>query len=181
KQGAGQAIPADLDAKAKDLRREIHAILKQADYDYQRIQYNTVVSGAMKMLNTLDHAQLEASDAHHATLAECFSILLRVLYPVVPHITWKLWTDLGYHEHFGDLLDAPWPEVDEAALVADEITLTLQVNGKLRGSLTVPADADKSAIEQAAVAHEAAQRYLEGKAPKRIIVVPGRLVNIVVG
>ena len=181
KQGAGQAIPADLDTKAKDLRREIHAILKQADYDYQRIQYNTVVSGAMKMLNTLDHAQLEASDAHHATLAECFSILLRVLYPVVPHITWKLWTDLGYHEHFGDLLDAPWPEVDEAALVADEITLTLQVNGKLRGSLTVPADADKSAIEQAAVAHEAAQRYLEGKAPKRIIVVPGRLVNIVVG
>lgn len=181
KQGADQAIPADLDTKAKDLRREIHAILKQADYDYQRIQYNTVVSGAMKMLNTLDHAQLEANAAHHATLAECFSILLRVLYPVVPHITWKLWTDLGYHEHFGDLLDAPWPEVDEAALVADEITLTLQVNGKLRGSLTVPADADKTAIEQAAVAHEAAQRYLEGKAPKRIIVVPGRLVNIVVG
>lgn len=181
KAGVGQKTGSDLDKDAKDLRREIHTILKQTEYDYQRIQYNTVVSGAMKMLNTLDHTKLTDNAANQAVLAECYSILLRVLYPVVPHITWNLWRELGYAEQHGDLLDTTWPTVDEAALIADEINLTLQVNGKLRGTLTVPSSADKAAIEQAAVAHEATQRYLEGREPKRIIVVPGRLVNIVVG
>ena len=157
----------------------MYSILKQTDYDYQRIQYNTVVSGAMKMLNTLDHAKLADTEANHIVLAESFSTLLRVLYPVVPHITWKLWLDLGYSEAYGDLNDAAWPVVDENALVLDEISLTLQVNGKLRGSLTIAADADKATIEQAATAHEAVQRLLEGREPKRIIVVPGRLVNVV--
>ena len=179
KAGAAKAIPTELDDDAKALRREMYSILKQTDYDYQRIQYNTVVSGAMKMLNTLDHAKLADTEANHIVLAESFSILLRVLYPVVPHITWKLWLDLGYSDIYGDLLDVEWPTVDEAALVLDEITLTLQVNGKLRGSVTVAADADKSVIEQAAASHEAVQRLLEGREPKRIIVVPGRLVNVV--
>ena len=180
KAGVGKTVPTDaLDSAAKDLRREIHTILKQTDYDYQRIQYNTVVSGAMKMLNTLDHVKLEQNESNAIVLAECFSILLRILYPVVPHITWTLWAELGYSKLLNDLLDTDWPTVDEQALIADEISLTLQVNGKLRGTLTLPADADKAAIEQAAVAHEAAQRHLEGREPKRIIVVPGRLVNIV--
>lgn len=179
KAGAAKAIPTDLDDDAKALRREMYSILKQTDYDYQRIQYNTVVSGAMKMLNTLDHAKLADTEANHIVLAESFSILLRVLYPVVPHITWKLWLDLGYSDIYGDLLDVEWPTVDEAALVLNEITLTLQVNGKLRGSITVAADADKSVIEQTAASHEAVQRLLEGREPKRIIVVPGRLVNVV--
>lgn len=181
KAGVGQSLPAQLSKEAKDLRREIHSILKQTEYDYQRIQYNTVVSGAMKMLNTLDHAKLEDDLEQQAVLAECYSILLRVLYPVVPHITWHIWQELGYAAHSGDLLDTSWPTVDETALIADEINLTLQVNGKLRGTLTVPSSADKAAIELAAIQHEAAQRYLEGREPKRIIVVPGRLVNIVVG
>lgn len=179
KAGAAQPISAELDVEAKELRREIHSILKQVDYDYQRIQYNTVVSSAMKMLNTLDHAKLSESATNHAVMAEGFAILLRVLYPVVPHITWKLWEDLGYADSLGDLLDAAWPVVDEEALIADEMSLMLQVNGKLRGTLTVAADADKAVIEQAAVAHDAAQRHLEGREPKRIIVVPGRLVNVV--
>ena len=179
KAGAAKAIPTELDDDAKALRREMYSILKQTDYDYQRIQYNTVVSGAMKMLNTLDHAKLADTEANHIVLAESFSILLRVLYPVVPHITWKLWLDLGYSDIYGDLLDVEWPTVDEAALVLDEITLTLQVNGKLRGSITVAANADKSVIEQTAASHEAVQRLLEGREPKRIIVVPGRLVNVV--
>lgn len=179
KEGVTKKLPAELDDEAKNLRREIHHILKQADYDYQRIQYNTVVSGAMKMLNTLDHAALTDNEANQIVMAECFSILLRVLYPVVPHITWKLWLDLGYCDHFGDLLDVPWPMVDANALIADEINLTLQVNGKLRGTLTVAADADKAIIEQAAIAHEATQRHLDGREPKRVIVVPGRLVNVV--
>lgn len=169
----------DLPAAAKDLRREIHSLLKQADYDYQRIQYNTVVSGCMKMLNTLEDAKLDSSDAAQAALAECTSILLRILYPIVPHICWTLWLELGFADRFGDLLDTQWPTVDEQALVADEIQLTLQVNGRVRGHITVAHDADKETIEATASAHEAVHRHLEGRPPKRIIVVPGRLVNVV--
>ncbi|MFX9310601.1 class I tRNA ligase family protein, partial [Acinetobacter baumannii] len=87
-----------------------------------------------------------------AAYAETLGVLLRVLYPVVPHITWQLWRDLGYAHELGDLLDAPWPHVDEAALVADEIELMLQVNGKLRGSIRVAAKAAKEDIEKLAAA-----------------------------
>ena len=114
---------------------------KQANYDYERIQYNTVVSAGYKMLNTLEALPADARGAA-AVAREGLSILLRVLYPVVPHTTWALWNELGYVAASGDLLDAPWPEVDEAALVQDAIELVLQVNGKLRGKLVVPATAD---------------------------------------
>jgi len=168
-----------LEAAGKTLRREIHNLLKQADYDYQRIQYNTVVSGGMKMLNTLEQAKLADDTAHQTALAECVSILLRVLYPVVPHICWTLWRHLGYAERWGDILDAPWPTVDEQALVAEEIQLTLQVNGKVRGQIMVPNGAEQALIEQTATEHPAVTRHLDGRPPKRIIVVPGRLVNVV--
>jgi leucyl-tRNA synthetase len=105
---------------------------------------------------------------------------LRVLYPIVPHVGHALWRELGYESESGDLLDAPWPQVDEAALVQDELELVLQVNGKVRGSLRVPARAERAAIEAAAVACEAVQRLAEGRAPKKVVVVPGRLVNVVV-
>lgn len=171
---------SSLPEAAKTLRREIYHLLKLADYDYQRIQYNTVVSTCMKMLNLLESTSLNAECAQsQAALAECTSILIRVLYPVVPHITWQLWRDLGYVEQWGDILDAAWPVVDEAALIADEIELVLQVNGKLRGSLKVANGASKADIEAAALAHDAAQRFLEGRPAKRVIVVPGKLVNIV--
>ncbi len=163
-------------AADRDLRRQIHTLLKQADYDYQRIQYNTVVSTAMKMLNALEAG---AAPAGGPALSEGVSILLRVLYPVVPHITWRLWRELGFEARWGDLLDAPWPEVDEAALRADRIELVLQVNGKVRAQITVPQDADKASIEAEARSHEAAVRFLEGREPKRVIIVPGRLVNVV--
>jgi len=179
---AAQSPAADwagADEATKTLRREIHTLLKQADYDYQRIQYNTVVSTCMKMLNTLEAATLPDTGIAHQALADALGVLLRVLYPVVPHITWQIWRELGLDTRYGDLLDAPWPEVDEAALVADEIELMLQVNGKLRGSLKVATGAAKADIEQAAAAHEAAIRFLEGRPAKRVIVVPGKLVNIV--
>ncbi|WP_019938494.1 leucine--tRNA ligase [Bordetella sp. FB-8] len=166
-------------ASVKNLRREIYGLLKQADYDYQRIQYNTVVSACMKMLNAIESAKLPEGTAADAALAETLGILLRVLYPVVPHITWQLWRDLGYAHELGDLLDAPWPHVDEAALVSDEIELMLQVNGKLRGSLRVSAKASKEDIEQQAAAHPDAARFLDGRPAKRVIVVPGKLVNVV--
>ncbi len=169
--------------QAQALRREVHSVLKQVDYDYQRMQYNTVVSGAMKMLNALeDFRTAAAADDAGAqiALAEGFGILLRCLYPATPHLAHHLWQALGYAKAFGELLDAPWPQVDPSALVQDEIELVLQVNGKLRGAIHVPAQADKAAIEQIALASEAFQKHAQGAAAKKVVVVPGRLVNIVV-
>ena len=179
--GASSKAPewADAPADIKKLRVEIYSLLKQADYDYQRIQYNTVVSACMKMLNALDDASFTTSAYADAAMAESLGILLRVLYPVVPHVTWTLWAELGYANQYGDLLDAPWPQVDEAALVTDEIDMVLQVNGKLRGTLNIERKATKEQIEQIALGHEAVIRHLEGRAPKRVIVVPGKLVNVV--
>jgi len=166
--------------EAKALRLEIHTVLKQVDYDYQRMQYNTVVSGAMKMINALEDFKATDSAGAQVALIEGFGILLRCLYPATPHIAHSLWSGLGYAAELGDLLDAPWPQVDANALVQDEIELMLQVNGKLRGSIHVPAQADKAEIERIALASEAFVAQAAGAAPKRVIVVPGRLVNVVV-
>jgi leucyl-tRNA synthetase len=179
--GVDRSQPITFSADAKKLRLEIHSVLRQANYDYERMQYNTVVSALMKMLNTLEDSPLAASkDVNdNAALAECYSILLRVMYPACPHLAFQLWNELGYGASHGDLLDVAWPTVDETALQRDEIELMLQINGKLRGSLTVPANADKASIEQAAAAHEQVTKQAAGAAPKKIIVVPGRLVNVV--
>ena len=167
---------------AKALRFDIHTVLRQANFDYERMQYNTVVSAVMKMLNTLEAATLNETAADQQALAECFSVMLRVLYPACPHITCALWDSLGYTAHANGtaLLDAAWPEVDESALVQDEVELVLQVNGKLRGAVRVSATASKAEIEAAAVACDAFVRQANGATPKKVIVVPGRLVNIVV-
>ncbi|HEX5285844.1 MAG TPA: class I tRNA ligase family protein, partial [Polaromonas sp.] len=173
-------IKGSFDKEIKALRLEVHTVLKQVDYDYQRMQYNTVVSGSMKLLNALEDYKGETSAASVAALREGFSILLRCLYPATPHLAHALWSELGYAAKDGDLLDATWPEVDGSALQQDEIELMLQVNGKLRGSVTVPAGADKDAIEAAALASEAFIKQAAGAPAKKVIVVPGRLVNIVV-
>jgi leucyl-tRNA synthetase len=170
----------DADEAVRSARREIHLALRQADYDYERIQYNTVVSAAMKMLNTLEAVAPDAAGAA-AFAREALSILLRVLYPVAPHTTWVLWRDLGYAEAHGDLIDAPWPAIDEGALVRDEIELVLQVDGKLRGKLVVPAAADKAAIEAAARVAPEVGRHGSGRPVRKVVVVPGRLVNVVTG
>ena len=177
---ASNLSSAALRPEAKKLRREMHLVLKQVSYDYERMQYNTVVSGCMKLLNALDDFSFDDSPGDAAVRCEGMSLLVRMLYPACPHITHALWAELGYARAVGDLLDAPWPVVDEAALVQDEIELVLQVNGKLRGSVTVPAGADKAAIEAAALASEAFQKAAAGAAPKKVVVVPGRLVNVVV-
>ena len=166
--------------EAKALRLEIHTVLKQVDYDYQRMQYNTVVSGCMKMINALEDFKAHDSAGAQVALMEGFGILLRCLYPATPHLAHSLWSELGYAAHLGDLLDAPWPKVDALALVQDEIELMLQVNGKLRGSIVVPAQADKAEIERVALASEAFVKQAAGALPKKVIVVPGRLVNVVV-
>jgi leucyl-tRNA synthetase len=191
---------------SKALRLEIHSVLKQVDYDYQRMQYNTVVSGAMKLLNALEDCKADVAPTLGAAapalppegalaprggpaaqagtgvqeaMREGFGILLRVLYPVTPHIAHALWQQLGFAASQGELLDAPWPRVDQEALMQDEIDLVLQVNGKLRGSVRIPAGASKHEIEKLAVASEAFLQHSGGASAKKVIVVPGRLVNVV--
>ena len=160
-------------------RRDIHLALRQADYDYERVQYNTVVSAGMKMLNTLEALPAESPGAT-ALVREGLAILLRVLHPVVPHTTWVLWIDLGFAARHGDLLDVAWPAVDEAALARDEIELVLQVNGKVRGKLAVPAAAGEEEIKARASAAPEVAKYGNGAPARFIKVVPGRLVNVVV-
>ena len=159
---------------AGDLRRELHSVLKQATYDIERKHFNTVASAAMKLLNALQDG---AKGATPEVLREGVGILLRVIYPVTPHLSHVLWRDLGYGE---DITLAPWPEVDAAALVQDEIELVLQVNGKLRGNLRVARDATRELIERLALENPNVLKFTEGAVPKKIVVVPGRLVNVVV-
>ncbi|MBC7601813.1 MAG: leucine--tRNA ligase [Ramlibacter sp.] len=177
---ATKADSKDYGAKTKALRFEIHSVLKQVDYDYQRMQYNTVVSGAMKLLNALEDFRGANETNADSAVRECFGILVRVLYPATPHIAQELWQSLGYAKEFSELIDAPWPHVDEAALVQDEVELMLQVNGKLRGSIRVSASATKDEIEKLAAAHEETVKFAAGGSIRKVIVVPGRLVNVVV-
>ncbi len=179
-EGASPGANAGASPGARDLRREVHLLLRQISHDYDRLQYNTVVSGAMKLLNALEAASLAKTPADAAALRESVGVLLRVLYPAAPHITHALWQELGYAGVQGDLLDARWPQVDEAALVQAEIELMLQVNGKLRGSIRVAATAGKHTIEATALKSPEFIKFAEGKRARKVIVVPGRLVNIVV-
>ena len=169
-----------------ELRREVHAILKQANYDLQRFQFNTVVSAGMKILNALERSnrsgsggntELSFAAASVPVTREALSILLRLLAPITPHVAWHLWRDLGFGT---DVFAAGWPEPDEAALEQAEIELVLQVNGKMRGSIRVPSAASPAEVEKLARTSPIAQKYIAGQVVKKVIVVPGRLVNIVV-
>jgi leucyl-tRNA synthetase len=173
--GAGEINSSACAEPVKAFRREVHLTLKQIDYDYDTLHYNTVVSGAMKLLNAIEAFQPEGQ-GHAEAIKEAFSILLRGLYPVCPHICHALWKNMGMQ---GEIIHAAWPQVDEAALVQNEIELVVQVNGKLRASIKVARDADIASIEAIALAHEHVQKFLTGK-PKKVIVVPGKLINIVV-
>lgn len=169
---------SELSDGAKDLRLQIHTALQQADFDFARMQYNTVVSACMKMFNTIEAFKPENSH-DEAAVRDAASILLRTLYPIAPHITTALWEELGFIEQFGDLIDAPWPEVEADALKVDTVKLVVQVNGKLRGEISVPADATKDAIEAATLANEDVKRFVGEATVRKIIIVPNKLVNVV--
>jgi leucyl-tRNA synthetase len=170
KNGGGPANAAGL---RETTRFEIHSVLKQANYDIARHQFNTVASASMKILNALERL----AGVEDEVVREGLSILLRLLSPITPHISHQLWRDLGYGE---DLLTAPWPAAEEAALKRDEIELVVQINGKKRGDVRVPHDADRAAIEKIALADAGVQKHIGGQPVKKVIVVPGRLVNVVV-
>ena len=173
------------DAELRQARSELYQLLQQATHDYQRMQFNTVASAGMKMLKVLERVaqhqpSTPKSNAKVRTMNEGVGILLRIIYPVVPHISSKLWKNLGFEEKFGNIIDAPWPTTDEAALKREILEIVVQVNGKLRGRVTVPADAAEERVRELALAHEDVQRHVAGKDIKKMIVVPGKLVNIVV-
>ncbi|WP_225756920.1 leucine--tRNA ligase [Cardiobacterium sp. Marseille-Q4385] len=170
---AAPVDPAALDAKHKTIRHTIHSELRSARYDYSRNQFNTVVSSTMKILNAIS----EIDAANNRLRYEGLRILLLVLAPIAPHITAALWQELGYT---GNILDTAIPEPDEAALQQDNITLAVQVNGKRRAEISVAANADNDTIIATALAHPDVARHTEGKTPKKSIVVPGKLVNLVV-
>jgi leucyl-tRNA synthetase len=167
-------------ADIKKIRHGIYSVLQQATFDYKRLQYNTVVSGCMKMLNFLDELAASKSAERDAAIGEGFSILVRTLYPCAPHIAHTLWHELGFEAKHGEIIDASWPTVDEAALVQDELDIVVQVNGKLRGQIRVPKDASKEAIEALALADAGVMKHTEDKPIKKVIVVPGKLINVVV-
>ena len=180
---AGAIDAASLSGTDRQLRREIHMHLKQADADYERIHYNTVVSAAMKMLNALEESS--AGNGSHApasagVVRESMGIVLRVLYPLAPHITHTLWNELGYSREHPEIIDAPWPQVDASALVQDEMELVVQVNGKVRGSIRVPTHAADATITATALADANVIRFVEGRPIKFSKVVRPKLVTIAV-
>jgi leucyl-tRNA synthetase len=153
-------------------RHEIHSVLKQANYDLGKHQFNTVASAAMKILNAL-----EALPGRSPTSEEGLSILLRLLAPITPHVAHHLWRELGYGQ---DVLAAPWPEPQADALQQDVTEYVLQVNGKTRGRLQAPATADQGALEALVRASDVVKRYIADQVIRKIIIVPGRLINVVV-
>jgi leucyl-tRNA synthetase len=162
-----------LSGEQKKCRAELHSLLEQANRDVEKYQFNTVVAAAMKMVNTLS----QVKELNDPVYAEGVDILLRLLSPIVPHVTHALWQGLGCE---GDVLDAAWPQPDADAMVQDTIELVVQVNGKVRGKISVAADAAKDDVEKAALADVKVQKFTEGKNVVKVIVVPGRLVNVVV-
>ncbi len=154
-------------------RYQLHQLLEKIHFDYEHLQYNNIVSGSMKILNLLDEP------GSKGIVVEGLGVLLRVLYPVAPHICQVLWSALAMEPEHGELVYAAWPEADAAALQRDLVELVVQVNGKLRGSIQVAAQADRAAIEEAVRASEALARHIPGP-PRKFVIVPGKLVNVVV-
>jgi leucyl-tRNA synthetase len=175
KRPAAQA-PSDPDEPLARVRREVHLNLRQADYDLKRQQFNTVASACMKILNALEEVPRDGRGVGMQVAREGLSILLRLQAPITPHICFHLWRALGFG---ADVFAAPWPEADEQALKQDQIELVLQVNGKTRGAIRVPSTAERAQVETLAVDSSAAQKYIAGQTVKKVVVVPGRLVNIV--
>ncbi len=158
----------------KNVRYIVHEELKKALFDYDRNQYNTVISACMKILNAL--GDLDSSEESIYARNEGFSIMLRLLNPIIPHITYVLWKEIYQH----DISEVTLPEVDESVLVRDEVNYVVQVNGKLRGEFVISTSATKEEIEAAACADESVKKYTDGNTIVKIIVVPNKLVNIVV-
>ncbi|KZX56919.1 leucine--tRNA ligase [Halioglobus sp. HI00S01] len=164
-----------LTEQQKNARRKAHETIAKVSDDYGRRQtFNTAIAAVMELCNEL--GKLDNSDQSRAVLDEALRAIVLMLNPITPHICHELWPALG---GTGDVLNAPWPSVDEDALTRDSIEMVVQVNGKVRAKMNIAANADKDAAEAAALAQDNVQRFLEGVTVRKVIVVPGKLVNIV--
>ena len=161
---------------ARDVRRHTHNLVRRADRDYAKKHYNTVIAGCMELLNTLDKYTVSEDEQTALVMRESLVVLNQVLAPIAPHIAHVLWKTI---EQPGDVSDAGWPQLDAAALVTDRVKIAVQINGKLRGEVVVPADSDRDAVEQAAKSDERIAQFIRGRAIRKAIVVPGKLVNFV--
>lgn len=177
---ACEAAAADApSAAARELRRKEHLTVKKAGEDMGgRFQFNTAIAAVMELVNAmyLSREKLDQSEAERRVFSSAMATVLTLLSPITPHLCEELWERLG---HKSPLADAPWPQWDAAATARDMVTVALQVNGKLRGTLEIPAGADKAAQEQAALSNPAVQRRTSGLTVRKVVVVPGKLVNIV--
>lgn len=172
-----KVAPAELDDRAKDLRRVIHQTIEKVTDDIaRRYKFNTAIAAVMELTNALNKVK-KPSAAQRSVMQEGLETAVLLLSPIIPHCTRELWQALGHEE---DVVDASWPVTDPDALVQDEIVMVVQVNGKKRAELTVAADASKDDLESLALNDEAVKRHLDGKTVVKVVVVPGRLINIVV-
>ena len=168
---------AATDETKKNLRRKVHQTLRKVTRDFEQFEFNTIVSSLMELLNEMYKAR-EAGAAGSAEWSEAQEIYLLMMAPVAPHITEELWTNYLHKPY--SVHQQKWPQVDEAATKEDVIEIPVQVNGKVRDRITVPAEASEDQIKSVALASENVQKFLEGKTPRKVIVVQKRLVNVVV-
>lgn len=177
--GAQPLAPADTNyqEKQKNFRRQIHETVKKVTDDLQRrYTFNTAIAALMELVNA--GTQYEITEPlDQQVMQEAFEKITLLLSPITPHIAQKLWQELGHNEN---IMDAPWPTLDETALTRDNLTIVVQVNGKVRANITVPANAEQQHIQALALQHESIQRYTQDKSIKKVIVIGQKLVNIVV-
>ncbi len=171
-----QVKPEALNPKSKDLLIKVHKTIKKVTDDLKRFQFNTAVAAIMELLNAVSRFEQEGSNGI-AILKESVEALVRLLYPMAPHIAEKLWESLGYKEL---LVDKPWIEWDIGIVASAEITIVIQVNGKVRSQVLMDSDSTEEEIKQAAFSDERVKNYVAGKKIRKVVVVPKKLVNIVV-
>ena len=172
-------MDSDHNSEQKQLRLKIHKSLQKVTDDYGRRQtFNTAIAASMELLNTTTKfSERNSSESDKAVVQESLETIILMLAPIVPHFCHVLWNHLG---HEGTVMDANWPNVDESALVQDSVLIVLQVNGKLRDRIEVVKDLSKDDLEKKALENNAVKRFSDGKTLRKVIVVPGRLVNVVV-
>ena len=173
---AGALDTSTLSGPLKDLRRKTHETIAKVSHDYGvRQTFNTAIAAVMELLNDVGRLN-DSSPEGVAVEREALETAVLVLSPIAPHICHKLWQELG---HDDAVLNAPWPTVDESALVRDTIEMVVQVNGKVRAKIEVAADADKATVEASALAEANVVKFTDGLTVRKIIVVPKKLVNVV--
>jgi leucyl-tRNA synthetase len=179
-EGAAPALDrAAMTAAQKTLRRQLHETIQKVGDDYgRRHSFNTAIAAVMELLNAVAKFD-DASANDHALRQEAFEAMVLLLNPITPHASHALWQVLGHAETL--LEDVPFPQADPAALVRDAVTLAVQVNGKLRGTIEIAVDAPREAIEAQALAEPNVQAFLSGLSVRKVIVVPGKIVNVVAG